>query len=579
MSRLEQYLQMYLDDLLALNETQAAGQTSSRTATDDHHHRLHSQQLERVRSHDLKWSVYCRTAPTGRTVALPNMLHSNRISNNPSVQAHHHFLPNHTAGVVADYDGDKAFVGKFSTDGEVFVSACQDRHIRFYHTDSLDTTLRHPHTQQGDKDGVEPFKVIAAKDVGWSVLDVDFSRDQHFVVYSSWSNYLHLCNVHGPYDVHQALDMQPAIPRHFCAFSIRFSPDSREVLAGTSEYALYLYDIVQNQRVLKIQAHEDDISAVAFAEEDNSNIFFSGSDDALCKMWDRRCLQEGDQAKPVGVLIGHTDGITFIASKGDGRYVATNSKDQTMKLFDVRGLGIRHSSIDAIKQTAARIPQWDYRYNVFPRDVVHSVHPCDQSLMTYRGHRVLQTLIRGHFSPLATTGQKYLYCGSHDGCVYVYNLLTGDLVTRLTHHNMVVRDVAWHPTLPYLITTSWDGTHVAFDYQEPPDALPLAAPPQPGRVRMNDRGLDRGRLFHPQFSTQGAAPTDSPNDSSEENDQVDRQQYLVHQLHRYQQLQRLQELQRLLLRHQTLGSEEGTEEGAEEMEEPDQEQDQEPDQE
>lgn len=35
--------------------------------------------------------------------------------------------------------------------------------------------------------------------------------------------------------------------------------------------------------------------------------------------------------------------------------------------------------------------------------------------MTYRGHSVLQTLIRCHFSPSASTGQRYIYTGCAQG--------------------------------------------------------------------------------------------------------------------------------------------------------------------
>ena len=33
---------------------------------------------------------------------------------------------------------------------------------------------------------------------------------------------------------------------------------------------------------------------------------------------------------------------------------------------------------------------------------------------------MLQTLIRAYFSPLATTGQRYIYSGSADGSVYIW---------------------------------------------------------------------------------------------------------------------------------------------------------------
>lgn len=65
--------------------------------------------------------------------------------------------------------------------------------------------------------------------------------------------------------------------------------------------------------LFQIDAHEDDVNAVAFADG-SSQLLFSGSDDALCKVWDRRTLRE-DRPQPVGQLAGHRDGITFIHSK------------------------------------------------------------------------------------------------------------------------------------------------------------------------------------------------------------------------------------------------------------------------
>lgn len=50
-----------------------------------------------------------------------------------------------------------------------------------------------------------------------------------------------------------------------------------------------------------------------------------------------------------------------------------------------------------------------------PRDS----HPDDCSIMSYRGHTVLRTLIRCHFSPAETTGSQYIYSGSADGVLHV----------------------------------------------------------------------------------------------------------------------------------------------------------------
>lgn len=111
----------------------------------------------------------------------------------------------------------------------------------------------------------------------------------------------------------------------FCLFSIKFSPDSNEILGGSSDKSLYIYNLERREVSLKVtqlaelisstqlEAHRKDINTVCYAEEDNNNTIFSGSDDCLCKVWDRRLL--GNRARPVGVMVGHMEGITHIASK------------------------------------------------------------------------------------------------------------------------------------------------------------------------------------------------------------------------------------------------------------------------
>lgn len=51
--------------------------------------------------------------------------------------------------------------------------------------------------------------------------------------------------------------------------------------------------------------------------------------------------------REVGVFAGHTEGLTYVDSKGDGRYVLSNAKDQTMKLWDIRRVALnqRHECI------------------------------------------------------------------------------------------------------------------------------------------------------------------------------------------------------------------------------------------
>ncbi|PKU80560.1 LEC14B [Dendrobium catenatum] len=238
-------------------------------------------------------------------------------------------------------------------------------------------------------------------------------------------------------------------------FSIEFSADGRELVAGSSDASIYVYDLEANKLTSRFPAHSSDVNTVTFADE-TGNLVYSGSDDNLCKVWDRRCIVKKEQA--AGVLTGHLEGITFIDSRGDGRYFISNGKDQTIKLWDIRKMS------SGPKCPRPRISDWDYRWMEYPSHAKHLSHPNDQSVATYRGHSVLRTLIRCYFSPSHSTGQRYIYTGSHDNCVYIYDVVTGDQVARLDCHQMTVRDCSWHPYYPTLVSSSWDGLIARWEF-------------------------------------------------------------------------------------------------------------------
>ncbi len=180
-------------------------------------------------------------------------------------------------------------------------------------------------------------------------------------------------------------------------------------------------------------------------------------------------------SREAGVFMGHTEGLTYVDSKGDGRYVLSNAKDQTMKLWDLRKMMSTEKS--ARLDPSKYCTNFDYRFMTYSEEEALP-HPHDGSVVTFRGHSVLKTLIRCHFSPPGSTNSRYVYTGSTDGSVYVYNLdatLAGKInVNRATHHSRprdaasaanafimdsrhdqkiwetCVRDVSWHPNAPMI---------------------------------------------------------------------------------------------------------------------------------
>ncbi|KAA8527513.1 hypothetical protein F0562_034772 [Nyssa sinensis] len=360
------------------------------------------------------------------------------------------YLPIGSALTVDQMDSC-AYVSQFSADGSLFVAGFQESRIRVYNVDA----------------GWKVQKDIQARSLRWTITDTTLSPDQRFLVYASISPVVHIVNIGSAAteslanitEIHEGLVFSDDDDGEysFGIFSVKFSTDGRELVAACSDGSIYVYDLEANKLTLRIPAHTSDVNAVCFADE-SGHLIYSGSDDNLCKVWDRRCFATKGQA--AGVLMGHIEGITFIDSRGDGRYFISNGKDQAIKLWDIRKM-----SSNVTCNSRLRDHHWDYRWMDYPTEARNLRHPNDQSLATYRGHEVLRTLIRCYFSPAYSTGQKYIYTGSSDSSVYIYDLVSGTQVARLKYHEDTVRDCSWHPFYPTIVSSSWDGNIAKWEFQ------------------------------------------------------------------------------------------------------------------
>ncbi|KAJ5692356.1 LEC14B protein [Penicillium macrosclerotiorum] len=383
-------------------------------------------------------------------------------------------IPGSPADKIIHYDA-RSYSGQFSDDGNFFFCCGQDFKVRMYDTSN-------PYNWQYYKTVEYPFGQ-------WTITDASLSPDNRFLVYSSIRSAAYLAST-DPEDGSDPSELDfsllPGQSRRqswntsrsrFGIWSLRFSGDGREVVAGTSEDSVIVLDLETRQPVLSLRdRHQHHVNAVCFGDTSSPHILYSGSDDTTLRVWDRRSMGDGREA---GVFTGHTEGLTYVDSKGDGRYVLSNSKDQTMKLWDLRKM-MTASKADTIDFNMYAT-DFDYRFEEYPEEY-REPHPADCSVVTFRGHSVLKTLIRCHFSPPGSTNSRYVYTGSEDGKVYVYNLdatmagtidvgmatinsrprgpdsvpntweMGGDMMWRTC-----VRDASWHPNVPVLAATSWNG--------------------------------------------------------------------------------------------------------------------------
>ncbi|KAJ3117521.1 hypothetical protein HDU96_006450 [Phlyctochytrium bullatum] len=347
------------------------------------------------------------------------------------VDLRRHFVPSGKPRAAVDQNmSDLTYCGQFSSDGSMFYAATKDYKIHLYDSDN-------------DFKKVDTIRCVPGQ---WTVTDCDLSRDSQTLLYSSITETVHLVNINPAserYNQHVPLLFNDD-DNGFGIWSVRLSRDGREVVAGSNAGQIFVYDIEAREHLHRIRGHRDDVNAVCFAD-DSSNVVISGSDDAVLKIWDRRSMK--DDSRAAGVLVGHTEGITYVASRGDGRYVVSNGKDQRLL---IRNYGR---------------PHFDYRYNRAPPPSPR--HPHDVSVRCFQGHQVLRTLIRCHFSP----DGNFVYTGSSDGRVLVFDAEgSTDPVSELKppkaraaarnrrffDDGVCTRDVSWHPHLPCIATT---GTH------------------------------------------------------------------------------------------------------------------------
>lgn len=372
-------------------------------------------------------------------------------------------VPTSDADMVVHYRAP-VYCGQFSQDGNFFYACVKDFKVRMYDTSN-------PYNWRYYKTVTYPFGQ-------WTLTDAHLSPDNKWLAYTSLQS--HVC--FAPTDPNDkgdpySLDLGSSSSGNgawngwrtrgnFAIWSVRFSGDGRELIAGNNDASIVIYDIESRQVLHNIHGHDDDVNAVCFADPKDPNIIYSGSDDQVIKVWDRRSMGDGREA---GAFVGHTEGLTYLDSKGDGRYLLSNGKDQTMKLWDLRmALSTeRYQQLNPRQHTANA--DYDYRVEDYDMDNWFP-HPDDNSVVTFRGHKVQGTLIRCHFSPPGSSDSRYVYSGSQDGKIYVWNmdatLKTKIDVTKATHSASrlpgagngwrrdvwrgCVREPHWHPNAPLI---------------------------------------------------------------------------------------------------------------------------------
>jgi WD40 repeat protein len=108
--------------------------------------------------------------------------------------------------------------------------------------------------------------------------------------------------------------------------SVAFSPDGKQVVSGSQDETVRLWDTVTGAALQTLEGHLGLVISVAFSPDSRQVV--SGSDDKTVRLWD------ATTGAALQTLEGHSGLVTSVAFSLDGRQVMSGSRDETVRLWD-----------------------------------------------------------------------------------------------------------------------------------------------------------------------------------------------------------------------------------------------------
>jgi hypothetical protein len=114
---------------------------------------------------------------------------------------------------------------------------------------------------------------------------------------------------------------------HSCwIISVAFSPEGKQVVSGSNDQTLRLWDAVTGATLQTPKGHSGFIYSVAFSPDGKQVV--SKSSDRTVRLWD------AITGAALQTLEGHTNWVSSVAFSPDGKQVVSGSDDNTVQLWD-----------------------------------------------------------------------------------------------------------------------------------------------------------------------------------------------------------------------------------------------------
>jgi WD40 repeat protein len=285
------------------------------------------------------------------------------------------------------------------------------------------------------------------------------------------------------------------IPSH-AVTSVAFSPDGRQVVSGSMDNTVRIWDVQSTKQITLLQGHHEGVLSVSFSPD--AALVASGSADGTIRVWDIQApprsmeLLDDSNSKPteelvislngarlvstagklgrvwdmstgqeIAVLDGHTGIIWVVAFSPDsnGLRIVTGSGDKTVRVWNTQtGQQLARFSVNDTPRAVAlladgtrvvaglnngKMPVWD-------------VSTGEQLALLVEPQDILSAVA------LSPGGSRVVSCSDY-GPARLWDVASGDHVAVIGSLDYIISSVAFSPDGSRVVSSSYEGLFKAWD--------------------------------------------------------------------------------------------------------------------